>query len=264
MDGDKKYSISLDKRTVHITLILLLLSAITVAALKGQEFRWNNNDPDQFSQVVPASIKEVYPLFMCPCCGMPLDPDAPCCGQATERINYISALSDAGLSNEEIVLITVKKYGIDLLIDESMKDNVMTEFERRAPADRPKIIVEPITYDFGNVSFAGGAVKASMTVVNEGESELVLNDMETSCGCTSATIEKDGKEGPAFGMRGHGPTPVGWSETLKPGETALLNIYYDPAVHPELRGAVTRIVTIHSNDPVDFKKDVRIDVVQVD
>jgi len=128
----------------------------------------------------------------------------------------------------------------------------------------PRITIEPLEYDFGDVSVSTGAVvKTVMKIKNEGGSDLVLNDMETSCGCTSAAVEKDGKEGPVFGMRMHG-NPTGWSVTLKPGETALLNVYYDPRVHPDLRGAVTRSIAIYSNDPKAPVKEVRIHVNQVD
>ncbi len=128
----------------------------------------------------------------------------------------------------------------------------------------PVISIEPKEYNFDDVSLRGGVVNTVMTIKNTGGSALVINDMETSCGCTSATVEKGGIEGPEFGMKGHGPSPVGWSETLQPGETALLNIYYDPAVHPELRGAVTRAIALYSNDPTSPVKEVRIHVNQVD
>ena len=128
----------------------------------------------------------------------------------------------------------------------------------------PRITINPLEYDFGDVSMKEGVAKTVMTIKNEGDSNLVIKDMETSCGCTSATVEKNGKEGPVFGMKGHIPTPVSWTETLKPGETAILNVYYDPLVHPELRGPVTRLVTLYSNDPAVPGKEVKIFVNQVD
>jgi hypothetical protein len=127
----------------------------------------------------------------------------------------------------------------------------------------PSIIINPLEYDFGDVSVAGGIVKTGMNIKNEGGSDLLINDMETSCGCTSATVTKDGEEGPAFNMRMHGTNPVGWSETLKPGEIALLTVYYDPNVHPDMRGPVTRSVVLYSNDQSAPKKEVRIFVNQV-
>jgi hypothetical protein len=125
------------------------------------------------------------------------------------------------------------------------------------------IVIDPVEYDFGDVSIAGGIVKTSMNIRNTGSVDLVIDDMETSCGCTSATVEKDGVEGPAFGMKMHGTNPVGWSETIKPGETALLNVYYDPMVHPDLRGPVTRSITLYSKDARIPAKEIRIHVNQV-
>jgi hypothetical protein len=127
----------------------------------------------------------------------------------------------------------------------------------------PRITINPLEYNFGDVSVAGGIVKTVMTIKNEGASDLLINDMDTSCGCTSATVEKNGIEGPAFGMKMHG-NPRGWSETLKPGETALLNVYYDPMVHLDLRGPVTRSIAVYSNDRRAPAKEVRISVNQVD
>ena len=128
----------------------------------------------------------------------------------------------------------------------------------------PRIVIKPSSYNFRDVSVAGGVVKTSMTIKNEGKSDLIIDDMDSSCGCTTAYIAKEGGEGPIFGMKMHGTNPVGWSETLKPGETAEINIYYDPQVHPDMRGHVTRVITVFSNDPNTPKKLVKIEVNQVD
>lgn len=131
-------------------------------------------------------------------------------------------------------------------------------------AEAAVIKLDPTGYNFGDVSVRGGVVKTVMTIKNEGGSELVINDMDSSCGCTSATITKDGLEGPVFGMKMHGTNPVGWSETVKPGETAQLNIYYNPMVHPDMRGPVTRAISLYSNDPRRKVTVARVEVNQVD
>ncbi len=128
----------------------------------------------------------------------------------------------------------------------------------------PRIVVTPSSYNFRDVSVAGGVVKTAMMIKNEGKGDLLIDDMDSSCGCTTASIDKDGKEGPIFGMKMHGTNPVGWSETLKPGETAEITIYYDPQAHPNMRGHVTRVITVFSNDPNTPEKMVKIDVNQVD
>ncbi len=128
----------------------------------------------------------------------------------------------------------------------------------------PRIVIKPSSYNFQDVSVARGVVKTSMTIKNEGKSDLLIDDMDSSCGCTTASIAKEGGEGPIFGMKMHGTNPVGWSETLKPGETAEINIYYDPQAHSDMRGHVTRVITVFSNDPNTPEKLVKIEVNQVD
>lgn len=131
-----------------------------------------------------------------------------------------------------------------------------------APEGSPLMKITPTRYDFGSVSVGKGVVSTAMDILNEGEGNLVINQLESSCMCTTATIIKDGAEGPVFGMH-RNPSAFGWSQTIGPNETAQLKIYYDPTVHRELRGPVTRIITIHSNDPVNPQKEIRIDVRQV-
>jgi hypothetical protein len=51
--------------------------------------------------------------------------------------------------------------------------------------------------------------------------------------------------------------PSGWSETLLPGQTALLDITYDATLHPD-DGPVLRIVYIRSNDPARPEVEVEL------
>jgi hypothetical protein len=265
LDETEKFHISLNKRRAKLGLLVALVGIASVAAYVYSGSETSYEDSTQFSNVVPANIEEVYPLFMCPCCGTPLDPSNICCGLAKERIDYISALSDAGISNEEIVLTTVKKYGINMLINESMKDEVRKELVKRAPQDRPKIEITPTIYDFGDVSVGEGIVKTIMTVSNNGQTDLVIDNMETSCMCTTAILTVAGKESPVFGMNmNDGKHPTGWSASIPPGDSATLTIRYDPQMHPDMRGSLTRTISVYSNDPVEFQRDVRIEANQIE
>jgi hypothetical protein len=127
----------------------------------------------------------------------------------------------------------------------------------------PQIQVQPLSLDLGEVSVRGGTVTTLFDVKNVGDGELVIQDMETSCMCTEAALIVDGVEGPKLGMRGHGARPV-WSARLTPGQEATLKVYYDPTVHAGLRGAVTRVVRLHTNDPKRPYVDVAIELIQVD
>lgn len=127
----------------------------------------------------------------------------------------------------------------------------------------PKISITPVVQDLGNISTSKGTVSTLFVLENTGSGDLVIRDMETSCMCTEAAVVIGDREGPRFGMRGHGQRPVGWSATLKPGEKATLKVYYDPTAHGDLRGPVTRLVRIYSNDPARTYVEVRIELNQV-
>lgn len=158
----------------------------------------------------------------------------------------------------KLIIKKIRNYGITILIILA----VIGFFYWRSipPKDAPILKITPSSHNFGYVSQTEGTVSTMIDVENTGKSDLIIKKMVSSCMCTTATIIKDGVEGPVFGMHG-GPTK--WSVTLKPGEKAQLKINYDPNVHPELRGAVTRVVTIYSNAPKSKQKDVMVYINQV-
>ncbi|MBU2101060.1 DUF1573 domain-containing protein [Candidatus Micrarchaeota archaeon] len=135
------------------------------------------------------------------------------------------------------------------------------EMAKNAPDPRGSgtIKITSEVKDFGNVSVGKGTVSTSMEIVNEGKGKLVLTGLKSSCMCTTAVVIIDGVESPVFDMH---KNPY-WSKELEPGKTAQLKIFYDPTAHPELRGTVTRTISIYSNDPSNPEKTVRINVNQV-
>lgn len=130
----------------------------------------------------------------------------------------------------------------------------------RAPAaiGEPRLEVTPEVKDLGTIDYRQGIVTTQFTIENKGGSDLVITEMETSCGCTAASLIVNGVEGPRFGMRGHGDWPTGWSATLKPGEQAQLKVTYDPNAHGIYVGSFDRIVLIRSNDPQWPTKRLRL------
>ncbi len=112
--------------------------------------------------------------------------------------------------------------------------------------DAALLQLELSDYNFGDVSQSKGVASGEVSLTNVGKSNLVIKGMLSSCGCTSASLVVEGKEGPRFGMHNN---PTGWSAVIPPGGTAKLRIYYNPNEHPELRGPITRAVTIFSNAP---------------
>lgn len=100
-------------------------------------------------------------------------------------------------------------------------------------------------FDFGRISMAKGKVSHRYSIWNSGETPLTITKMYTSCMCTTATLmlASAKKIGP-FGMPGHGLL-TSISERLAPGETAQVDVVFDPAAHgPAGVGPTQRTVTV--------------------
>lgn len=208
--------------------------------------------------------KEYYDMFRCSCCGESIAEN--CCGMAKERMEYVDQLLLEGVEGDELVYRMVKKFGFDVLMDQSKEQDVRDYIKSKVSDNPPKIEIENPRYNFGTVSQAEGIVSTTFTIKNTGGSDLIIDNMDSSCMCTTASLIYKGQEGPKFGMSMHGGNPKDYSLTIPPGDSAQLKVYYDPMAHgkqkkPEIK--VIREITIISNDPIDFQKKVRIEVTQV-
>jgi hypothetical protein len=103
----------------------------------------------------------------------------------------------------------------------------------------PVITFDRIIHDFGTIPQKGGTVETTFEVRNEGNETLEIGAISTSCGCTSAKIS---------------------SKIIKPGEKAILTVFFDPNFHPEPGGKFKRTVYIPSNDPKTPEAEVKIEV----
>ena len=261
------------KLRFNIKSLILILGVVFILSLASSIWLiQENRSSDRLlpGLVNPLSMKsvsaeEIYPLFFCPCCGEPLDKNNICCAEAQERIAYIDSLTAAGESENAIILAYAKKYGIDSFVDKNKQEEIKAWLVESAPRERPIIGLNPSFYDFGDVSQAKGIVATFFELKNEGENDLIINKLDSSCGCTSASIIFKGEEGPRFAMAGHGiENPTGWEITIAPGESAQLKVYYDPNIHQSFRGPATREILIYSSDPIDFEKKVQIELNQID
>lgn len=222
---------------------------------------------DKIRLIEPVQAAEIYQEFVCGCCGKPLDPNNICCGDMRQKISYIDSQIAAGSSKDEIMMAAVKEFGINSLAKAETKQEIQNQLAASAPADAPKIIFETTNYDFGEISQADGIVFSYFNIRNEGRSNLVIDKLSTSCGCTSASIVYQGQEGPTFTMPGHGKeNPKNWSVAIAPGDTAKIKVYYDPNAHGKQKEdtlAITRTISIFSNDPVEFENQIRIELDQI-
>ncbi|MBI5023010.1 MAG: DUF1573 domain-containing protein [Candidatus Magasanikbacteria bacterium] len=126
---------------------------------------------------------------------------------------------------------------------------VMATVKEKGQNGVPKLVLEMNSFDFGDVAMADGKITKNVKIKNDGNGDLKISKIITSCMCTEAFLEVDGRKSPAFGMPGHGNGPLFWSEIIKPGEEGNLEIVFDPNAHgPDAVGPITRNVIITSND----------------
>jgi hypothetical protein len=93
---------------------------------------------------------------------------------------------------------------------------------------QPSIAVAETSLDLGNV-VNGDILSRDLAVRNEGEVDLEIGSIITSCTCTQATVK-----------------PM----IISAGESGILHIEFDSGFHgPDLTGPLIRQVFINSNDP---------------
>jgi len=95
--------------------------------------------------------------------------------------------------------------------------------------------------DLGSIDPEGGPVTRTLDVTNVGRGTLTLHRLSTSCGCTTAEMDMS---------------------DMAPGETRTMTVTFDPAVHPDLRGPIVRVVYLQTSDPaspetsIDLRGDI--------
>jgi len=102
----------------------------------------------------------------------------------------------------------------------------------------PIVEVKENEFDFGVIEKKNGVVSTAFVIKNEGEGALQIkeSDITTSCGCTTAKVDK---------------------EEVATGESATLTVFFDPNFHEEPQGRFSRSVFVPTNDPdnkeIEFK-----------
>lgn len=254
------------KKSLKSNLILggiLAFILITILVLdKPVNFNEDLTNNNLSASIKTALAQEIYPLFGCPCCDKTID--VCTCPMAGERRTYIDDSTET--SEQAVIKAYVEKYGLDSFKDQAKKEEFKKELIEQAPASRPIISLTPDTYDFGNISQQNGVVITFFEIKNKGQEDLIIDRLETSCGCTSALVVFQEQAGPEFAMPGHGINEKikDWQVLIPAGETAQLKVFYDPNIHQDFRGAAIREIYVFSNDPINFQMKVKIELNQVD
>ncbi|MFA4923346.1 MAG: DUF1573 domain-containing protein [Ignavibacteriaceae bacterium] len=112
---------------------------------------------------------------------------------------------------------------------------VLSKEEKKEPAKLvgPKLQFEKTLHDFGKIK-EGSIVEYTFKYKNIGSAMLEITHVKTSCGCTAAIIS---------------------GKSLKPNEEGTLKVEFDSS---NREGAVTRTITLTSNDPSEPQKVLTI------
>lgn len=115
-------------------------------------------------------------------------------------------------------------------------------------------IMDESSHDWGEIDINGGNMEKAFQIKNNGEGNLEITNVKTSCMCTEARVVINDKNSPVFGMH----TRSGWKGVIEPGQTAEVKVVFDPMFHgPQGTGPITRLISFNTNDSdnstVEFK-----------
>ncbi len=113
----------------------------------------------------------------------------------------------------------------------------------------------PQNYDLGEILYSKGIVTKDYEIKNTTDKTIRLKKVATSCMCTKAKVKIGDKETRFFGMEAHGNiNPVLDGYEIKPGETAVVTMQFDPTAHgPQGVGPIDRQINLTFSDPVGIK-----------
>ena len=105
--------------------------------------------------------------------------------------------------------------------------------------------LDSLEHDWGDINIEGGDAEVGFHFINDGDEDLILNGVVTSCVCTSAYIElPDASISPTFGMH---ENPK-WAYAVKPGEEFEVEVAFDPMAHgPNGIGAISRSIFLSTS-----------------
>lgn len=263
---EKKVSGGLKIQTVLVYTFLILAVFTILYSVKANNFGDNKRDIVKLA-VQEVKAEEVYDEFVCGCCGRALDPSNICCGDMRQKIEYIDDLAAKGMTKDELIMKAVKEFGFNALAKAETKQEIKQKLADQAPQDAPQILLAESYRDLGIVKQADGVISTLFELKNTGQGPLVIDKLSTSCGCTSASIVYQGNEGPSFTMPGHGKdNPQNWQVSVAPGDSAKIKVYYDPNAHgpqKKVSQSISRTISVFSNDPIEFEKQLRIELEQI-
>lgn len=183
------------------------------------------------------------------------------CPDAREMRAYIDALIEAGISKEDVFYKVAKKFSLNTILDVRIKKDVEKRLIKEIGVKRPQVILEPASFDFGQVSKRKGKISKVFKFANHGNTPLIITNIKTSCPCVTTSLKLNKKKTPYFGTEG---AFKDWQIEIKPQETGELELLIDLSSQHVKPGKLIREVTIFSSDPVYPEVTVKIEAEVLD
>jgi len=181
---------------------------------------------------VPLIISNVAPSCGCTTPEWSKDPIAP--GKKSIIKATYNTQGRPGAFNKSISVTSNAENGnVNLFLRGTVSKKVeRPEYTALELQQSPRMVLKKNDIIFGKVE-QGQRLSAKIEVKNLGRSNLVITEVVTSCNCVTHIFSKD---------------------QLKPGETGILELIYNPRGN----GDITDIVTIKSNDLVNYFQKVAL------
>jgi len=149
-----------------------------------------------------------------------------------------------------IVLVIIVGGGLIFMFSDQNKSLISGEENSVDEKSSSALVVDNISYDFGEIDIFGGKVEKDFILKNEGIDSIVILAGTTSCGCTDGVID-----GVTFGMHEGMTRQV----VIASGESKILKAIYDPLAHgPNAVGPVTRQLFLKTNSTETPELEIRI------
>jgi len=149
-------------------------------------------------------------------------------GESTNLPVKFNSTGRMGMQKKTVKIFTNDPQSPEMTV--TISGNVVTAEQTGSV---PTIYFPETQHDFGKVS-EGEKINYTFRFVNKGQSELVIKDVKSSCGCTAALLS---------------------SSNIKPGQEGTIKVEFDTK---NRSGKNSKTVTVQSNDPKDPTKILTI------
>lgn len=129
-----------------------------------------------------------------------------------------------------------KEDNFPIVHGEMQTEGVQTHREKQEVSS---LKVTPEKYDFGIVTKEEGVVKTVFTITNHSNQSVTIDEISTSCGCTSANIS---------------------DKLIEAGKSVELDVFFDPNFHKEPQGKFSRTVFLQSSEGVELQVKIYVEI----